>query len=198
MTDNIFPPSPSLSKSDRERILDQRALVIWLTGLSGSGKTTLGKLVEERLLRNGRTVFLLDGDSLREGLNRDLDFTVEARNENIRRAGEICKLLSDSGMIVIATFISPLKSQRDAVKKRFGENEFMEVFIDTPLEECEKRDVKGLYKKARAGEIRQFTGIDSPYEIPPHADLVINTSENTIQQSADQLYNAILKRIELN
>src|SRR3546814_3607066 len=148
----------------RAGLKNQRPALLWFTGLSGSGKSTIANLVEKKLHRMNRHSFLLDGDNVRHGLNRDLGFTEADRIENIRRVGEVAKLMSDAGLIVITAFISPFRAEREMVRAMLPEGEFLEIFIDTPLEEAERRDVKGLYKKARAGQLKNFTGIDSPYE----------------------------------
>lgn len=180
MAEHIFPAGSLVSREERQKLLNQKPMVIWLTGLSGSGKTTIAQHLEKELLEKGYKVFLLDGDSLRDGLNKDLGFSKESRQENIRRAGEICKLFYEAGMMVITSFISPFRADRDAVRKLFPEGSFVEVYVNTPLEVCESRDVKGLYAKARAGVISDFTGISSPYEAPLNAEVVIDTVSNSI------------------
>ena len=170
----------------------QRPRLLWFTGLSGSGKSTIANLVEKRLYALGKHSFLLDGDNVRHGLNKDLGFTDADRVENIRRVGEVAKLMTDSGLIVLAAFISPFRAERDMVRSMLPEGEFIEVFVDTPLAEAEKRDVKGLYKKARAGELKNFTGIDSPYEPPLKPEVVINTSEMTPDQAAEHIVARVL------
>ena len=197
MAKNIFPLNSLVSIENRELFMNQKSLVIWLTGLSGSGKTTIGLALEKKLIENGFAAFLLDGDSLRNGLNKDLGFSIEDRDENIRRAGEVCKLLSTAGLIVITTFISPLRAQRDSIRKKFQKGEFVEVFVNASLESCEIRDVKGLYKKARAGEIKDFTGIDSPYEIPLLPEIIVETDSTSESESLDKLYSFIQKLIKL-
>src|SRR5690606_37505460 len=148
---------------------------LWFTGLSGSGKSTIANLVEKRLLASGQHTYMLDGDNVRHGLNKDLGFTDEDRVENIRRVAEVARLMVDAGLIVLVSFISPFRAERRMAREMFAEGEFLEVFVDTPLAVAEARDVKGLYAKARAGEIRNFTGIDSPYEKPEAAELVLDT-----------------------
>jgi len=149
--------------------------VLWFTGLSGSGKSTIANLVEAALFAQGRHTYLLDGDNVRHGLNRDLGFTDADRVENIRRVGEAAKLFVDAGLIVLVSFISPFRSERRMARDLVGQSEFIEVFVDTPIEVCMQRDPKGLYEKAMAGEIRNFTGIDSPYEAPEHAEVTLKT-----------------------
>ncbi|MGE0665039.1 MAG: sulfate adenylyltransferase subunit CysN [Sphingomonadales bacterium] len=170
----------------------QRPRLLWFTGLSGSGKSTIANLVEKRLFALGKHSFLLDGDNVRHGLNKDLGFTDADRVENIRRVGEVAKLMTDAGLIVLAAFISPFRAERDMVRSMLPEGEFIEVFVDTPLAEAEKRDVKGLYKKARAGQLKNFTGIDSPYEPPENPELTINTLEMSPDQAAEHIVARIL------
>jgi adenylyl-sulfate kinase len=171
----------------RAASLDQRPRCIWLTGLSGSGKSTIANALELELHKAGRHTFLLDGDNVRHGLSRDLGMSAEDRAENIRRIGEVAKLMVDAGLIVVTAFISPFRADRDKVRAMFAEGEFVEVFVDTPLEECEKRDPKGLYRKAREGKIRDFTGIDSPYEAPTHAEVVLRTTAMSVHQCAEHI-----------
>ncbi len=174
----------------------QKPAVLWLTGLSGAGKSTIANLVEKKLLARGRHTFLLDGDNVRHGLNKDLGFTEADRIENIRRVGEVAKLMSDAGLIVITAFISPFRAERDMVRSMIAEGEFIEVFVDTPLAEAEKRDVKGLYAKARAGELINFTGIDSPYEPPQTPDIHIDTTRMSAEQAADAIVEALIERMK--
>jgi adenylyl-sulfate kinase len=180
---HIYPIKTKVSRQQREQLLGQRATVIWFTGLSGSGKSTLAVQLEAELHEAGFKTYLLDGDNIRFGLNKDLSFTDEARVENIRRIGEVCKLMLDAGVVVLSAFISPFEADRQQVKNIVGAENYVEVFVDTPLEVCEQRDVKGLYKKARAGEVKNFTGIDSPYEAPLQPDVVIRTHETTVEQA---------------
>ncbi len=194
---NIYPIETKVSKQQREQLMKQRATLIWFTGLSGSGKSTLAVQLEAQLYNLGFKTYLLDGDNIRAGLNKDLSFTNEGRFENIRRIGEVSKLLLDAGVIVFSAFISPFQADRDQVKEIVGAENYIEVFVDAPLEICEQRDVKGLYKKARAGEVKNFTGIDSPYEAPIHPDVVIPTGTLSIEQSIDQLMNFILPRVKV-
>jgi adenylylsulfate kinase len=181
--ENIYPIHTQVSKQQRQQYLKQRAMLIWFTGLSGSGKSTLAVQLEAQLYARGYKTYLLDGDNIRTGLNKDLSFTDEARVENIRRIGEVARLMLDAGIIVLSAFISPFKSDRDQVKKIVGAENYIEVFVDTPLEICEQRDVKGLYKKARAGEVKNFTGIDSPYERPESPDVTIPTHQMSMDES---------------
>ena len=179
----------------RQRLMGQKAKLIWFTGLSGSGKSTLAVQLEAALHAQGFKTYLLDGDNIRSGLNKDLSFYDDARVENIRRISEVCKLFLDAGVILLSAFISPFQADREQVKKIVGGENYIEVFVDTPLEVCEQRDVKGLYKKARAGEIPNFTGISSPYEKPSHPDVVIETDKLSVEESLNVLMTAIVPRI---
>ena len=176
-----------ITKDDRAKQKNQVPKCIWLTGLSGSGKSTLANALEVALTEQGKHTYLLDGDNVRHGLNKNLGMSDEDRTENIRRVSEVAKLMVDAGLVVITAFISPFRADRDAARALFEDGEFVEVFADAPLEECEKRDPKGLYKKARAGEIKEFTGIDSPDEAPANAEVVINTAEHDIGECVRQL-----------
>ena len=182
--DNIHWQSVDIHKSARASLKAQKPFILWFTGLSGAGKSTIANLLEKKLHFLGRHTYLLDGDNVRHGLNRDLGFTDADRVENIRRVSETAKLLVDAGLIVLVSFISPFRGEREMARMMVEDGEFLEVFIDTPLEECERRDVKGLYKKARAGAIKNFTGIDSPYERPEDAEIVIHSAQETAEQSA--------------
>ena len=175
--------------------MNQHATLIWFTGLSGSGKSTLAVQLEAQLHNLGYKTYLLDGDNVRAGLNKDLSFTDEGRVENIRRIGEVSKLLLDAGVIVLSAFISPFRADRSQVREIVGAQNYVEVFVDAPLEVCEQRDVKGLYKKARAGEVKNFTGIDSPYEVPEKADVVLATGELSVDESIGKLMELVLARI---
>lgn len=191
---NLYPIQTQVSKQQREKLLKQNAKLIWFTGLSGSGKSTLAVQVEEKLYLKGYKTYLLDGDNIRVGLNKDLSFTDDARKENIRRIGELSKLMLDAGMVILSTFISPFKADRDQVKNIVGEENYIEVFVDTPMEICEQRDVKGLYKKARAGELKNFTGVDSPYERPESPDIIIR--QMSVNDGVDLLLDLIEPRIK--
>lgn len=188
---NVHWQALDVTRERRAALKNQKPAVLWLTGLSGAGKSTIANLVEQKLARMNRHTFLLDGDNVRHGLNRDLGFTEADRIENIRRVGEVAKLMTDAGLIVITAFISPFRAERQMVRQMMAEGEFVEVFIDTPLALAEARDVKGLYAKARAGEILNFTGIDSPYEPPEAPELVIDTTRMSAEEAAD----AIIARI---
>ncbi|MBU1378254.1 MAG: sulfate adenylyltransferase subunit CysN [Alphaproteobacteria bacterium] len=185
---NIHWQATDVSKAARSAAKGQKARVVWFTGLSGSGKSTIANMLEKRLAAEGRHTYLLDGDNVRHGLNRDLGFTDEDRVENIRRVAEVSKLMVDAGLIVLVSFISPFRAERQMARELLGEREFVEVFVDTPLAEAERRDVKGLYKKARAGELKNFTGIDSPYEAPENAEIRIDTTQLTPEQAAEQIF----------
>ncbi|MEK5502195.1 adenylyl-sulfate kinase [Bacillus sp. FSL M8-0168] len=177
----------SITKKEYHEKNGHKSGIIWLTGLSGSGKSTIANAAARQLFEEGFQVMVLDGDNVRHGLNKDLGFSDEDRKENIRRIGEVAKLFVEQGTIVITAFISPFKEDRDLVRQLLGENEFHEVYVKCDLETCEKRDPKGLYKKARNGEIRFFTGIDSPYEEPESPELILNTSEHDRNECKDRL-----------
>ncbi|MFY9343859.1 MAG: adenylyl-sulfate kinase [Planctomycetota bacterium] len=175
-----------VTRTDRERLLGQRGAVLWFTGLSGSGKSSVARAVEERLAARGRLAYVLDGDNIRHGLCSDLGFAAADRSENIRRIGHVAALLADAGVLVLTAFISPFRADRAAARALLG-GDFVEVFIDAPLAACEARDPKGLYKKARAGQIPDFTGISSPYEPPERPELHLRTAERSLAQSADEV-----------
>jgi len=183
----------SITKEKRLTLLNQKPCILWFTGLSGSGKSTIANAVELELFKRGRKTYLLDGDNIRHGLNKDLGFIEHDRIENIRRIGEVAKLFVDSGLIVITAFISPFKSDRQIARSLVKYDEFIEIFINTPLEVCESRDPKGLYKKARNGAIKNFTGISSPYEEPKEPQINIKTVELTIQECVDMVINYLIK-----
>jgi adenylyl-sulfate kinase len=197
MVNYIYPIQTKVSIDQRHVLLNQIPKLIWFTGLSGSGKSTLAVQLEAQLFKKGFKTYLLDGDNIRSGLNSDLTFSDEGRVENIRRIGEVSKLFLDSGIVVLSAFISPFHADREQVKKIVGKDNFIEVFVDTPIEVCEQRDVKGLYKKARAGEVKNFTGIDSPYEHPKNPDVIIHTDQSSIEESIQILIDAVMPRIEL-
>ena len=198
MTDNNILPifERMLSKEDKEQFLNQKAKVLWFTGLSGSGKSTIALGLEKALHEKDFLTQVLDGDNVRTGINNNLGFSDEDRTENIRRIAEISKLFIDCGIITINSFVSPTIEIRNKAKEIIGGDNFIEIFIDTPLEICEQRDIKGLYKKARAGEIKNFTGIDAPFEAPQNADLIIKTENNSIEESVDEVFNFILDKIK--
>lgn len=192
---NLTWQNMEVTRENREEKLGQKAVTIWLTGLSGAGKSTLANEVEKRLFAMGKYTMLLDGDNVRMGLNQNLGFSEEDRVENIRRIAEVSKLMNDAGLIVLTSFISPFRQDRRNAKNIIGER-FVEVYISTPLEECEKRDVKGLYKKARNGEISNFTGITSPYEAPEHPDITVDTSKYSLEECVDIILKGLEQFIE--
>ena len=195
--ENIFPHEFHISKAERNKLNAHNSFVVWFTGLSGSGKSTLANQVEHELYKKGIKTFSLDGDNIRNGLNKNLGFTAEDRQENLRRIAEVAKLFVESGAVVIASFISPMKKDRDMIKEIIGEEDFIEIFVNTSLEECERRDVKGLYKKARAGEIKNFTGIDSPYENPESPDLEIKTEEDDLKNALKRIISYLQVKLEI-
>ena len=191
---NIHRQHLDVSRETHAQIKGQKPAVLWFTGLSGAGKSTIANLVEQKLVARGRHTFLLDGDNVRHGLNRDLGFTDADRIENIRRVGEVARLMVDAGLIVLTAFISPFRAERHMVRRMVPEGEFFEIFVDTPLAEAEKRDAKGLYAKARAGELKNFTGIDSPYEPPEAPEIRIDTTELSADEAADVIVEELLRR----
>lgn len=188
---DIFPFDTKITCRQRKAMMAQEPRLIWLTGLSGSGKTTLALRLEHYLFHQGYKAFLLDGDNVRMGLNKDLHFTDEDRKENLRRISEVAKLMLDAGLVVISAFISPYKSDRAAVKEIVGKHRFTEVYVNCPLRICEERDVKGLYQKARQGIVPNFTGISAPYEVPATPDVEVRTSEETIDDSLHKIIHYI-------
>src|SRR4051794_17606970 len=191
---NVHRQHLDVSRETHATIKGQKPAVLWFTGLSGAGKSTIANLVEKKLVARGRHTFLLDGDNIRHGLNRDLGFTETDRIENIRRVGEVARMMADAGLIVLTAFISPFRAERHMVRRLMPEGEFFEIFVDTPLSEAEKRDTKGLYAKARAGELKNFTGIDSPYEAPENAEIRIDTTKLSAEEAADVIVEELLKR----
>ena len=187
---NVHWQALDINKAARAGLKGQKPCVIWFTGLSGGGKSTIANLVEKRLYALGRHTYLLDGDNVRHGLNRDLGFTDADRVENIRRVAEVSRLMVDAGLIVLISFISPFRAERRMARELLETDEFLEVFVDTPLAIAEQRDPKGLYKKARRGELKNFTGVDSPYEVPEHPDVRIDTTLLTPEQAADLILNS--------
>ncbi len=184
---NITWHHSTITSQDREELLKQKGCVIWFTGLSGSGKSTLALEVESALHQNGHLTYVLDGDNIRHGLNKNLGFSPADREENIRRIGEVAKLFADAGVITMTAFISPYRGDRDKARDLLGEGRFIEVFVDCALDVCEERDPKGLYKLARAGEIKEFTGISAPYEAPTNPEVVVNTGEQTLEESTQEV-----------
>ena len=191
-TDNIVWHQHFIDKAARAAQKGHKPALLWFTGLSGSGKSTLAGALEVELMQRGIHTYLLDGDNVRHGLCSDLGFAPADRQENLRRVGEVAKLMVDAGLVVLAAFVSPYQAERDAIRARFAEGEFIEVFVDTPLAECEQRDPKGLYKKARAGEIKHFTGIDDPYEAPEQAEIHLQNHG----QAVGRVLNSLLTQLE--
>lgn len=193
MENNIVWHDHKITKQDREDILKQKAVLLWFTGLSGSGKSTIASALQQRLIAEKKLTYILDGDNIRHGLNSDLDFSPKNREENIRRIGEVAKLFVDAGIITMTSFISPYLKDRKKVRDLIGKD-FVEVFVNCNLEDCEKRDPKGLYKKARDGEIKDFTGISAPYESPEDPEITVNTSEQNIEESVNQIYTYLKEK----
>ncbi len=195
---NIFPVFHKIvQREEKEKLLKQKAQVIWLTGLSGSGKTTIARHLDQELYNNGFVAQVLDGDNIRSGINNTLKFTEQDRYENIRRISEVNKLFLNCGIITLNSFISPTEEIRNMAIDIIGKDNFIEIFVNTPIEVCEKRDIKGLYAKARRGEIKNFTGIDSPFEFPENADVEIRTDLQSIEESVKQALDFIMPRIAL-
>ena len=184
---NIVWHAGNVTRADREKINGHKGFTVWFTGLSGSGKSTVAVAVEKALWDRGVRTYILDGDNVRHGLNSNLGFSPEDRTENIRRIGEVAKLFNDAGLVALTAFISPYRADRDKVRALMTEGDFLEVLVDCPVEECEKRDVKGLYAKARAGQIKEFTGISAPYEAPEKPELVLPTHQLSEQQSVEKV-----------
>ena len=193
---NVHWHEGDISREHRSRLLGQKGATLWFTGLSGSGKSTVAVALEGALYEAGRLSYRLDGDNVRLGINKNLGFSAEDRTENIRRIGEIAKLFVDTGVIALSSFVSPYREDRDTVRQLHEEAgmDFIEVFVDVPLDVAESRDLKGLYKKARAGEIKNFTGIDDPYEAPLNAEVILNSHEMSLQEEVDTLLNVLRER----
>lgn len=194
---NVYKQDLTVTRQQRENIKNHRSVAIWFTGLSGSGKSTIASALHKRLTAEGMHSYVLDGDNIRLGINSDLDFSAEARSENIRRISEIAKLFVDAGVITITSFISPFLADRAKAREIIGNKDFVEVFVDCPLEVCEQRDVKGLYQRARKGEIKNFTGIDSPYEAPLKPEITVRSAEMSIDQCVDLVMKELEKKIKL-
>ncbi len=190
---NITWHEAAVTAEDREKLLNQKGCVIWFTGLSGSGKSTLANAVGQVLHQQQHHTYVLDGDNVRHGLNKNLGFSPADREENIRRIGEVAKLFADAGTIVLTAFISPYRTDRDQARALIADGRFVEVFVDCPLEVCEERDTKGLYKKARAGEIKEFTGISAPYEPPLNPEVTVNTAALSIEECAQAVVTVLIK-----
>jgi len=197
MKENIIRHSYEVSKLQRQKLLDQNSFLLWFTGLSGSGKSTLANALECKLHNEGFKTYALDGDNIRKGINKDLTFSPEDRKENIRRIAEVANLLTDAGVVVLAAFVSPYKKDRENIARIVGNDNFVEIFVNTSLEECENRDVKGLYKKARAGEIKDFTGVNAPYEAPDNPDVEIITDGLSIEECVSKIYDQIKPKLVL-
>ncbi|MGP8215403.1 MAG: adenylyl-sulfate kinase [Bacteroidia bacterium] len=198
MADNIFPIFDKVvDRNNKEKLLKQHGIVLWMTGLSGSGKTTLAVGLEKHLHNIGHIAYILDGDNVRTGINSDLDFSEKDRKENIRRIAEVSKLIVNCGIITINCFVSPTEELRQMAKKIIGAKDFYQVYINTPLEICEKRDTKGLYAKARKGEIKDFTGISAPFEKPAECDLEIDTGKRSYEQCLEQLIDFVLPKVKI-
>ena len=197
MKENIIRHNYQVSKLERQELLDQNSLLLWFTGLSGSGKSTIANALEYKLHIEGIKTYALDGDNIRKGINNDLTFSPEDRKENIRRIAEIANLMVDAGVVVLAAFVSPYKKDRENIARIVGNDNFVEIFVNTSIEECEKRDVKGLYKKARAGEIKDFTGVNAPYEAPENPEVEIITDGLSIEQCVLNIYDKIKPKLKI-
>lgn len=197
MKENIIPHSYQISIQDRRQANNHNSFLMWFTGLSGSGKSTIANVVEQELHKKGIKTYILDGDNIRKGINNDLSFSPEDRTENIRRIAETANLMVDAGLVVLAAFVSPYKKDRENIKSIVKDVNFVEIYVNTSLEECEKRDVKGLYKKARAGEIKNMTGISAPYEAPEDPDVEINTEQVSVEQAVKQIIEYITPKLKL-
>ena len=195
---NIIYHQASVTRNRRNQANQHQSIVIWFTGLSGSGKSTLAHVLEEKLFKKRCSTYVLDGDNVRHGLNSNLDFSDNDRKENIRRIGEVCKLMLEAGIIVMTAFISPFREDRSQVRKLMPKGDFIEIYCKASLEVCEGRDVKGLYKRARAGEIKNYTGIDSPYEIPKNPELIIDTDKESLEESVSKIFSFLESKGILN
>ena len=195
---NVIYHQASVTRGRRNQSNNHQSVVLWFTGLSGSGKSTLAHVLEEKLFNKGCKTFVLDGDNVRHGLNSNLDFSDNDRKENIRRIGEVAKLMLESGLIVMTAFISPFREDRAAVRNLISNSDFIEIYCKASLKTCEERDVKGLYKLARAGEIKNYTGIDSPYEAPENPELIIDTDKETLDESVSKIYNFLEREAIIN
>jgi len=198
MQENIIPHNFNISKSERIKLKKHNAFLLWFTGLSGSGKSTIANAVEQELYKQGIHTYTLDGDNVRKGLNNDLSFSPNDRKENIRRIAEVANLFVNSGTVVLAAFVSPYKKDREMIKNTVKDANFVEIFVDTSVEECERRDVKGLYAKARAGLIKDFTGINAPYEAPENPDIRIDTTQVSVNKAVEIILKNIKPKLELN
>lgn len=194
MNSNVKWQKTLVSKEKRSEIKRQKPFVLWFTGLSGSGKSTIAVAMDSFFISKNYHSYILDGDNLRHGLNKDLDFSVSDREENIRRVGEVTKLFLDAGIIILASFISPFRKDREIVRNLFNDGEFLEIYLSTPIEVCETRDPKGLYKKAREGKILEFTGISSPYEVPINPEFQFDTSKTNVEEIVNSIFQELSKR----
>ena len=195
---NLVWHHATVTRQRRNELNNHKSVVLWFTGLSGSGKSTLAHAVEEELHQIGCRTIVLDGDNMRHGLCKDLDFSDESRKENIRRIGEVAKLFIESGVITLTAFISPFKEERDKVRKLLANQDLIEIYVKCPISVCEARDVKGMYKKAKANEIKNFTGISSPYEVPESPDLIVDTDQETLDESVDKVLGVLINRGVIN
>ncbi len=198
MKENIIPHNYQVSINDRRKLNNHNSFLLWFTGLSGSGKSTIANVVEQELHKQGVKTYTLDGDNIRKGINNDLTFSPEDRTENIRRIAETANLMVDAGLVVLAAFVSPYKKDRENIRSIVKDVNFVEIFINTSVEECERRDVKGLYKKARAGEIKNMTGISAPYEAPENPEIEIKTEDLTVEQAVEKIIMHIKSKLNLN
>ena len=197
MSENIVPHNYQISRKDRRNKNNHNSFLLWFTGLSGSGKSTIANLVENALFQEGVNTYTLDGDNIRKGINNDLSFSPDDRTENIRRIAEVANLMIDAGQVVLAAFVSPYKKDRENIRTIVKDVNFVEIYINTSLEECERRDVKGLYKKARQGEIKNMTGVSAPYEAPENPDIEINTETESIEKSVEKIIHFIKPKLNL-
>lgn len=195
---NVIYHQASVTRERRNQSNNHQSVVLWFTGLSGSGKSTLAHVLEEKLFNKGCKTLVLDGDNVRHGLNSNLDFSDDDRKENIRRIGEVAKLMLESGLIVMTAFISPFREDRVAVRNLISNSDFIEIYCKASLKTCEARDIKGLYKRARAGEIKNYTGIDSPYEAPDNPELIIDTDKETLDESVSKIYSFLERKAIIN
>ncbi|WP_159022149.1 adenylyl-sulfate kinase [Formosa sp. L2A11] len=198
MKEHIIPHDYQISRGDRQKKNQHNSFLMWFTGLSGSGKSTIANVVEQKLFQKGIKTYTLDGDNIRKGINNDLTFAPEDRTENIRRIAEISNLMIDAGVVTLAAFVSPYQKDRLNIKSIVKDDNFVEVYVNTSVEECERRDTKGLYKKARAGEIKNMTGISAPYEAPVHPDIEIKTEEVSVEDAANIIVEYILPKLKLS
>jgi len=196
MEENVIPHDFSVGRKEREALKGHSSFLLWFTGLSGSGKSTIANAVEKALVEKGIHTYALDGDNVRKGLNNNLSFSPEDRSENIRRIAEVAHLMVDAGLVVLAAFVSPYKVDRENIREILGADNYIEIFVNTPVEECERRDVKGLYAKARSGEIKNFTGINAPYEAPEQPDIEIDTTEQSVGEAVEVVLTYIENKLK--